>query len=121
MREHLGGEPFLRQAADVAVALQLFEDEGVVVGVAHDRHAIVILGRGAQHAGAANVDVLDQLFEGHAGLGQRLLEGVQIHDHQVDGLGTDAFEIGVVGTRPSEQRAVHAGVQRLDSTIHHFR
>ena len=45
-----------------------------------------ILGGGADHGRSADVDVLDQLFEGHAGLGSSFFEGVEIHHDHVNRL-----------------------------------
>ena len=44
-------------------------------------HILPVLGRAAHHGRAANVDVLNCLFEGAAGLGDCCLEWVQV-DHQ---------------------------------------
>ena len=64
-----GAEGLLRQppvrlererAADRA---QLLEDRGVIGGRDDDGDVLIILGGGADHGGAADIDVLDQLFE----------------------------------------------------------
>ena len=61
--------------------------DGVVVGGrGHDRNVLKILGRRAHHRRSADVDVFDDVLEVHARLGGRLLKGVEIHHHHVDGL-----------------------------------
>ena len=94
----------------------------IVVGIAHDRHTLVVLGGAAQHCRAANVDVLNGLPESHVGLRHGLLERIKVHHHQVDerdvvGLGlTQVF--GLVA--PAEQSAVNFRMQRLHPAIHDF-
>ena len=64
----------------------------VLVGVGHDGDVLVVLGRRPDQAGAADVDVLDRLLERDAGPGDRRLERVQVHDHQVDRLDALSLE-----------------------------
>jgi hypothetical protein len=58
------------------VGLQLVDNGRVVFGVGHDADAAlrvaVVLGRGAHHGGAADVDVLDGVFQRAVGLGHGL-------------------------------------------------
>jgi len=69
-----------------SVLLHVGEDLGVLGGLDDDRYGLVVLGRGADHAGPADVDVLDDLLEGDALLEDGLLEGIEVDDHHVDGL-----------------------------------
>jgi hypothetical protein len=72
---HLGREP---------VRAEQLEHLRIVGGV-HDRqHELVILGGGAEHRGAADVDVLYRIVERHAGPGNGHLERVQVHGDEVD-------------------------------------
>ena len=66
------------------VGAHLGEDGLVVGGVTHHGHRIGVLGGGAQHGGAADVDVLDGVDEGDVGLGHGLLELVEVHHDHVD-------------------------------------
>ena len=81
-----------------------------------------ILGCGANHRRAADVDVLDQFLKRNARLGGGLLEGVEIHDHHVDGSnavlghGGDVLRIFAAMQNP----AVDLGMQSLDAAIEHF-
>ena len=82
----------------------------------------MVLGRGAHHRGAADVDLLDRLCVGDARLGNRLAERVEVDDDEADLLDPelgDALEIlGHVAAR--EDAPVDAGVQRLDATAEHL-
>lgn len=61
--------------------------DGVVVGrIGDDGNARGVLGSRAQHGGTADVDVLDGIREGDLGVGNGLLELVQVDDDQVDQL-----------------------------------
>ena len=81
----------------------------------------MVLRGGTQHRRAADVDVLDA--RGEVGAARdRLLEGVEVHDHHVDHL--DAvlgrlrhmrFVIAL-----GEQAAVHERMKRLHAAVHHL-
>ena len=76
----------------------------------------------AQHGRPADVDVLDRLGLGDAGLGDGGLEGVEVHAHQVDH--ADAVLVGRRHVRGNvsagEKASVDARVQRLDAAVHHL-
>src|SRR5271154_7588078 len=83
-----GGEVFLRQPPlgferePAAGAGKFFGNSAVVGRRCDNRNIVKIFGGGADHGRSADVDVLDQIFEGHARLGGGFLEGVEIyHDH----------------------------------------
>ena len=124
-----GGEGFLRQSPlgferERAAGAGEFFGDGRIVGRRRDDGDIVkILGGGADHGGSADVDVLDQLLERHAGLGGGFFEGVEIdHDH-VDGLDAVLGDGGDVRgiLAAMQDAAVHLGMQRLDPAVEHFR
>ena len=82
----------------------------------------MVFGRGADHRGPADIDVLDTGFEIGAFVDGRL-KGIEVDDQKID-LG-DAVRlhrarvIGFVADR--EQPAMHFRMQRLDPSVHHFR
>jgi hypothetical protein len=125
--EGLAGEVEAGLVAQRAgVGLQ-FGDDGRVVGrFGHDADAAgfvaVVLGRCADHGRAADVDVLDGVFQGAVGLGDGGLEGVEVDHHQVDARNVVLFELGqVLGqVAAGEDAAVHLGVQGLDAAVEHF-
>ena len=104
-----------------AVRGHLRQDAGVVGGIDHHRDRGVVLGRGADHGRAADVDVLDAVFESaHPGDGR--LEGVEVDHQQIDRL--DAVRLGGAGVlgvaADGEEAAVDLGVKGLDPAVHHL-
>ena len=81
----------------------------------------MVLGRRADHARSADIDVLDDLVTVRA-LGHGGLERIEVDDHQVYRgnrvCGHCRGMFGVVAHR--QQAAVDLGVQRLDATVHHL-
>jgi hypothetical protein len=102
------------------VAVDLGEHRAVVEGVHDDGHALVVLRRGAHHGRAADVDVLDGVLEGAAGLRDRGGERIEIHRDEVNRVDAVLGHHGVVHAAPAEQPAVDLRVQRLDASIHDF-
>src|SRR5581483_1970316 len=96
-----------------AVPAQLVEHSAVVGGVDHDAHVGVVLGRRPHHGGAAHVDHLD------AGLGP---EGVEVADHQIDGLDALGLQVGqVLGLGAvGQDAAVDLGVEGLHPPAQHL-
>jgi hypothetical protein len=108
---------------------ELLDEAGVLLGRGEHGHVGMVLGCPADQAGAADVDVLDRLLEADAGLRDCGLEGVKVHDNQVDGVdplgfegeevarhvatGQDAaVELGVEGLEPAAEDLGLAGVAR---------
>jgi hypothetical protein len=125
------GEGLLRQGeargvGNRAAGLDLVQHRRVVLRIGEHADAAllvaVVLGRGAHHGRAADVDVLDGVVQRAAGLGHRLAEGIEIHHHQVDRrdavLGHDRQMLGQVA--PAEDAAMHLGMQGLDPAVEHF-
>ena len=106
-----------------AAGLAHLGQDGVVVGrVGDDGDARGVLGGRAQHGGTADVDVLDGVREGDLGVGDSLLELVQVDDDQVNQL--NAVLSGLLhvllGIAAGKQSAVNLGVQRLNAAVHHL-
>ena len=100
----------------------LLNDLLVIVRIAHHRDRIVVLRGGAQHARATDINVLNSIGKGYIGLGNRLLKLVEVHAHQVDHLDAVLGSLGHVLLRIAtrQQTAVHLGVQRLHTAVHHL-
>ena len=83
----------------------------------------MVLGSTSDHAGAANINLLDGLVRGDALPGNGGFEGIQVDDHQINGL--DALDLGIghmvrqIATE--EQSAMDARVQGLDPAIEALR
>ncbi len=102
-----------------AAAVDGLEDGAVIGGVDDDGHPGVVLRGGAHHRRPADVDVLDDQLVAGVGLRHRLLEGVEVDDHQIDGGAADRAEGLAVGVAVAHQDpAVHPRVQRLDAPVH---
>ena len=120
LRHELAQEPL---TDGPAVGLHVGDDLGVLVGVGDDGHGLVVLGRSADHAGAAYVDVLDDLVEGNAVLQDRLLERIEVDDDHVDGLDAHRGDrIHMLLEVPAGQDPrVDLRVEGLDAPVEHLR
>ena len=82
----------------------------------------MILGSGTQHGRAADVDVLDGIFQRAFIFGNGLLERIQIDHHHVDGWNAVLLQCRNMFRKiaPRQNAAVHFRMQRLDAAIQHF-
>ena len=101
-----------------SLRVELAEHLRVVGRIDDHGHRFMILGRGAHHRRAADVDVLDGIRVGAVGFGDGLREGIEIHHQQVDGRDVVLRHDGVVDAAAAQQAAMHARVQRLDAAVH---
>ena len=115
----LGGQRPARSRADMAMRADFVEHGGVVVRVDYDGDIGVVLGRGADHGRAADVDVLDAGGEIRAPR-DRLLERVEIDGEQVDR--RDAVRLHRLCVlrvvTHAEQTAMNQRMQRLHAPVH---
>ena len=87
-----GGEGLLCEAPagfagdGAVVACEFLDESGIIGNARNDGDVFKVLGGGADHGGTADVDVLNEMAEGDAGLRGGFLKGVEIHNHHVDGL-----------------------------------
>ena len=117
--EGLGGQARARgELAPAPVRVELREQRAVVGRVHDHQHGGVVLGRGAQHGGSADVDVLDRLLVAAAGTGDGGGEGVEVHHQQVDGRNAVLGHDGIIDAAAAEQSPVDLRVQRLDAPVH---
>ena len=118
----LGKTPAGFAAQSAVVGLQFFDQSGIIGDAGDDGDVFEVLGGGADHGGAADVDVLDEMAEGDAGLGGGLLEGVEVDDDHVDGLDAVRGDGGLVFAIAAdvEQAAVDLGVEGLDAAVEHL-
>ena len=113
VRERGTSEAAPRRRRQRARGAQLLEHDGVVRRRRDDPDVVVVLGRGAHHGRAADVDQLN------GGIGR---ERVQVRHDEVDGLDVvrrqvvEVFGLGAVGEDP----AVDLGVERLDAPAEHL-
>ena len=122
VRERLRGELEPGRGADAPGPLpHFFHDSRVVAGIAHDRHRRMVFGRGPQHGGATDVDVLHRFFETAVRPGDRAFEGIEVDDQQIDRFDSVLAHDAVVDAAPAEQSTVHVRVKGLDPSRHDLR
>ena len=119
--EHRKGKALARgQRRCTIVRAHLVQHRVVVGRVCDHRDEGVVFRRATQHGRPADVDVLDRVGVIHVRLGHRLLEGVEVHHHHVDGLNAVGVRVVhvtlVVAAR--KQAAVHLRVQGLHPPVH---
>ena len=61
-----------------ALSAERLKHSRIIVRVNYHSHVRVVLGRGPEQRGAANIDVLDRFGEGAVRPGNRLLKGVEV-------------------------------------------
>jgi hypothetical protein len=101
-----------------AAGLQALQHHRVLVGAGDDGHGVEILGCGAHHGRAADVDVLDGFLEAAARLAGDGLEGIEVDHGEVDARDVLLRHHRVVFALPAEQAAMDTRVQCLDAPAH---
>src|SRR5690606_15861055 len=104
-----------------ATGLEGLEDAGVIAGVDHDGDVLVVLGGGANHGRAADIDVLDGVRQGAARPGHSGGERVEVDRHQVDRVDAVFGHHRAVLVTATEDATVDLRVQGLHPAVHHFR
>ncbi len=101
---------------------QLLKNFRIIRRRGHHRHVLPVLRRSANHGGAADVDVFDELFQSRILSVGYLCEVIKIHGDQV--YGRDAMRRQrphVLGIRAHGQdSASDRRVQRLHAAVQHF-
>ena len=123
MVEALDGEAPVGGGEEGAlVGFEFGEDGGVVGGFDDDADILIVFRRGADHGGAADVDVFDEVFGGGVRIRGNFFEGVEIDADEIDGGDGVLFDrLHVFGLRThGENTAVNGGVEGFDAAIEHF-
>ena len=111
LRREFGPE-FVRES----IARNRFQNARVLIRIDDDANARVVLCRSSDHGGSANIDLLDTL--GARGpRGHRLLEGIQIDDHQIDRVNPKLLHLIRVLVALGKDSAVDLGVKGFDAAI----
>ena len=94
----------------------------VIAGRSYHGHVLKIFGGGANHGWPTNIDVLDEVFKGHARLGSSLLERIKIDHHHVNRLNTvlghRAAVRGILA--PVQNASMHLGVEGFNAPVEHL-
>ena len=122
MSKHLLGEFEARLGTHGAFGADFFSNALVVGRIDDDGDRLVVLCSRTNHRRAADIDILNRVFKRAVGLGDRLLERVEIHDDDIDRIDfviskrLHMFGIGTTGKNPG----VDLRIERLDATVEHF-
>ncbi len=121
--ERLGHQLLVGLLRECAGSLQLLDDAVVLTGFGDHGHVLVVLGRRPDHARTADVDVLDDLVEGHTLFQNGLFERIQVDDHHVDGFDPLLRDgVHVLLDVPAGQDArVDLRMEGLDAPLEHLR
>ncbi|MNN31196.1 hypothetical protein D3C81_1448720 [compost metagenome] len=103
------------------VVIHLGNDGGVVAALHHDGDVFMVLGCGAHHGRAADIDILDGVFQRAIRARDCLGERIKVNDHHVDRLDVVLAHDRIVLTAAAQNAAVYFGMQGLNSSVHHFR
>ena len=97
------------------------DEVGILAARRDADHVCEVLGGSTDEGDATDVNLLDDLPFLSAGC-QGLLEGVEVHDDQVDGPNAMLGDIGIVRAEPTagQDAAKDHGVQRLHASTQHF-
>ena len=117
-------EPPARVEREPPAGLAQLREHALVVGrVDDDRRERAVLRGRADHRGAADVDVLDDLGVARVAARDGLLERVEVHADEVDLLDLVLGRRGQVAlvVAQREQPGVEPRVERLQAPVHHLR
>ena len=103
------------------VGIHLINNGVVVAALHHDGHIFMVLGCGAHHGRAADINIFNRIFQRAAFAGDGLGERVEVNDNHVDGGNIVLLHNTVVLTATTQNTAVHFRMQGFDASIHHFR
>ena len=98
---------------------QFRQHGGIIGGIHHDGDVGPVLGRRADHAGPADVDLLDGVLQGHPLAAHGLDEWVEVHHHHSQGLDrVPGQHLAMAGqVVPGQDPGVDARMQRLDPAV----
>ncbi len=101
--------------------LELFQELGIVIGVAQDGNASVVLGSSPDESDAADIDLLNSLGDRDVDLGHSVLERVQVADDIIDLVDVLLGEVLLVrGEVTGQYASVHGGVESLYTASEHL-
>ncbi len=100
---------------------QFRDDSVVVVWIHDDRNELMILRCGSEHRRPADVYVLQRLFAVTVNARDRGLEGIQVHNQQVDGTDPVFGHRRGVQIATGQESAMDFRMQGLDAAVHELR
>lgn len=119
--EGLEGVSVAAALGDLAL-LELLEEASVVVGVAEDGNALVVLGSSADQSNTTNIDFLNSFGDADVDLGDSVLEGVEVADDVVNLVDVLIGKVLLVrGEISGQDTSVDGRVKSLDAAGKHLR
>ena len=103
------------------VGIHLFNNGVVVAALHHDCDIFMVLGGGAHHRWAADIDVLYRIFQRAAFTSDGLGERIQVNNHHIDRLDLMFFHNGIVLAATAQNATMYFRMQGLHASIHHLR
>ena len=103
------------------VGIHLFNNGVVVATLHHDCDIFMVLGGGAHHRWAADIDVLNRIFQRAAFTSDGLGERIQVNNHHIDRLDLMFFHNGIVLAATAQNATMYFRMQGLHASIHHLR
>ena len=81
----------------------------------------MVLGSGAHHGRAADIDIFNRVFQCAAGFCHRFRKRIEIHNHHVDSRDLMLCHNLIIRAAAAEYSAVYFRMQGFDTSVHHFR
>lgn len=76
----------------------------------------MVLGCRSKQGHTTDINILNCVIEGHVRIGHRLLERIQIADHEINVLVAELLHVNAIaGNVTCQNAAVHGRVQRLNT------
>lgn len=120
MLESLEGIAVTAGLGDLAL-LELLEEASVIVRIAENSDALVVLGGSTDKSNTTDVNLLNGLRDADVDLGDGILEGVEVADDIIDLVDVLLGEVLLVGGEITGQdTCMDSRVKRLDTTSKHL-
>ena len=108
-------------ADNAVIVIEFLQYTAIVFRLDDNADIGVILGAGADHGRAADIDVFNGVFQAAAFLCHGGFKGVEVDHDQVDRVDAVDLHNTVINTAAAENAAVNLRMQRLDAAVHDFR
>ncbi len=118
----LGGQSPPRCGAGAAMLGDIPDHAGVIIGIGDNGDEIMILGGGADHGRAADIDILHQIITAGIRPRQGGGKGVEVDNHQINRADPASLHISAVAgiVTAGQNPAMDRRMQGLDAAIHHL-